>query len=108
VHLFTVDKDALAKALATCRKTLAPTAIVWVSWPKKSAGVPTEVGEDTIRELALPPGFVDVTVCAVTEIWSGLKLVVRKQLRSFSAACRRIPTSRHQRPRPRRWPTAAR
>ncbi len=81
VHLFTVDKDALAKALATCRKTLAPTAIVWVSWPKKSAGVPTQVGEDTIRELALPLGFVDVKVCAVTEIWSGLKLVVRKQLR---------------------------
>ena len=53
----------------------------WVSWPKKSSGVPTGVTEDVIRELALPLGFVDVKVCAVDEVWSGLKLVVRKELR---------------------------
>ena len=55
--------------------------MVWVSWPKKSAKVPTDITEDTIRDLALPLGLVDVKVCAVTEIWSGLKLVVRKELR---------------------------
>ncbi len=55
--------------------------MIWVSWPKKSAKVPTEITEDIIREIALPLGFVDVKVCAVTEIWSGLKLVVRKELR---------------------------
>jgi hypothetical protein len=48
-----------------------PTAVLWVSWPKKSAKVPTDITEDTIRELALPLGFVDVKVCAVTEVWSG-------------------------------------
>jgi hypothetical protein len=53
----------------------------WVSWPKKSSKVPTDVTEDTIREVALPLGFVDVKVCAVTDVWSGLKLVVRKELR---------------------------
>jgi hypothetical protein len=52
-----------------------------VSWPKKSSQVPTDVTEDTIREVALPLGFVDVKVCAVTDVWSGLKLVVRKELR---------------------------
>ena len=54
---------------------------MWVSWPKKSSKVATDITEDTIRELALPLGFVDVKVCAVSEVWSGLKLVVRKELR---------------------------
>ena len=51
------------------------------SWPKKASKVPTDVTEETIREVALPLGFVDVKVCAVTEVWSGLKLVIRKGLR---------------------------
>ena len=54
---------------------------IWVSWPKKSSGVPTDITEDTIRAVALPMGLVDVKVCAVDEVWSGLKLVVRKELR---------------------------
>ena len=54
---------------------------VWVSWPKKSSKVATDITENTVREVALPLGFVDVKVCAVTEVWSGLKLVVRKELR---------------------------
>mgnify|MGYP007062855196 CR=1 FL=1 len=58
-----------------------PTATLRVSWPKKAAKVPTDITEDTIRELALPLGLVDVKVCAVTEVWSGLELVVRKELR---------------------------
>jgi hypothetical protein len=81
VHVFSARKAELAKFLETCRSKLLPTAILWVSWPKKSAKVPTDITEDTIRELALPLGFVDVKVCAVTDVWSGLKLVVRKELR---------------------------
>lgn len=81
VHFFATERAALAKALGTFRDKLGPQAIVWVSWPKKAAKVPTDIGENTIRELALPLGFVDVKVCAVDDTWSGLKLVVRKVLR---------------------------
>lgn len=81
VHLFATQKTQLTKKLKTYRGKLRPTAAVWVSWPKKSAKVPTDITEDTIREIALPLGFVDIKVCAVTEVWSGLKLVVRKDLR---------------------------
>jgi hypothetical protein len=81
VHHFTTQAAELGKALATYRKKLGSEAIVWVSWPKKSAKVPTDITEDTIRALALPLGWVDVKVCAVTEVWSGLKLMVRKELR---------------------------
>jgi hypothetical protein len=56
-------------------------AAIWVSWPKKSAQVATDITEDTVREVALPLGLVDIKVCAVDEIWSGLKLVIRKELR---------------------------
>jgi hypothetical protein len=55
--------------------------MIWVSWPKKSAGVATDITEDVIRELALPLGFVDIKVCAVDEVWSGLKLMIRKEQR---------------------------
>jgi hypothetical protein len=81
VQLFVTDRAQLATALARYRSQLAPDASVWVSWPKKSSKVPTDVTEDVIREVALPLGFVDVKVCAVTDVWSGLKLVVRKELR---------------------------
>jgi hypothetical protein len=81
VHLFSTQREELGKLLKSYRLTLKPTAAVWVSWPKKSAKVETDVNEHTIRELALPLGFVDIKVCAVNEIWSGLKLVVRKELR---------------------------
>jgi hypothetical protein len=81
VHLF-VDRRAVLKArLEALRGRIAPAATLWVSWPKKAAKVPTDITEDTIRELALPLGFVDVKVCAVSEVWSGLKLVIRKELR---------------------------
>ena len=81
VHVFSARTADLTKLLRACRSKLRPTAALWVSWPKKSAKVPTDITEDTIRELALPLGFVDVKVCAVTEVWSGLKLVVRRELR---------------------------
>ena len=80
-HIFSTKNVQLSKALALCRDKLGPAAAVWVSWPKKSAKVPSEITEDVIREVALPLGFVDVKVCAVDEVWSGLKLVVRKALR---------------------------
>lgn len=81
VHLFETEKEHLARALAALRGSIAPNATVWVSWPKKASRMPTTITQGTIRDLALPLGFVDVKVCAVTEIWSGLKLVVRKELR---------------------------
>ncbi|MFL6657534.1 MAG: DUF3052 domain-containing protein [Massilia sp.] len=81
-HVFMTERAVLEKQLASLRSKLGDEAVVWISWPKKSAKVPTTVTEDVIRELALPLGFVDIKVCAVTEVWSGLKLVVRKQLRT--------------------------
>jgi Protein of unknown function (DUF3052) len=80
-HLFATRRADLERALVALRRQLRPDAVVWVSWPKKAAQVATDVTEGTIREVALPLGFVDVKVCAVTEVWSGLKLVVRKALR---------------------------
>lgn len=81
VQIFVTDRAVLATTLAAYRRLLGPEANVWVSWPKKSSKVDTDITEDVIREVALPLGFVDVKVCAVTEVWSGLKLVVRKALR---------------------------
>ena len=81
VHVFSTRRTDLLSFLVACRSKMKSTAMVWVSWPKKSAKVATEIDEDIIRELALPLGFVDVKVCAVTEVWSGLKLVLRKELR---------------------------
>lgn len=81
VHLFTARRSELSTALASYRRTLGSHAVVWVSWPKQKAKLPTDITEDTVRELALPLGFVDVKVCAVDEVWSGLKLVIRKELR---------------------------
>lgn len=81
VHVFADRQEVLAKDLAELRKSVRSDGVVWVSWPKKASKVPTDITEDTIRALALPLGFVDVKVCAVSEVWSGLKLVVRKALR---------------------------
>lgn len=81
VHVFVSRRAELDTALKRYRRVLGPAAVVWVSWPKKSAKVPTDITEDTVRALALPLGFVDVKVCAVDATWSGLKLVVRKALR---------------------------
>lgn len=81
VHLFIKDRKELAKQLSKCREKLRVDAVLWISWPKKSSNVATDITEDTIRELALPLGWVDIKVCAVDDVWSGLKLVVRKKLR---------------------------
>jgi hypothetical protein len=81
VHIFSKEKGRLSKALATSLKKMKSDAVIWVSWPKKSSKVPTDITEDTIREIALPLGLVDIKVCAIDDIWSGLKLVVRKEKR---------------------------
>jgi hypothetical protein len=81
-HIFETKQDAMARHLATLRRRLAPTGFVWVSWPKKASKVATDITEDVIRRLALPLGFVDVKVCAVSDVWSGLKLVIRKSERA--------------------------
>jgi hypothetical protein len=81
VHLFTDSKSALKTKLQRLRKIVATEGVIWVSWPKKSSGVETDVTEDVVREIALPVGLVDIKVCAVDETWSGLKLMIRKELR---------------------------
>ena len=80
-HIFVRQRDVLDCKLRLLLPLLAPTGQVWISWPKKASGVQTDIIEDTIREIALPMGLVDVKVCAVDEIWSSLKLVIRKHNR---------------------------
>jgi hypothetical protein len=81
VHLFVKERRALSEQLRQLRQKIAEDAAVWVSWPKKSSGVPTDITEDVIRAVALPLGFVDIKVCAVDDTWSGLKLMIRKENR---------------------------
>ena len=78
VHLFIVARAQLVAELKRALHDIEQDGAVWVSWPKKSSGVPTDLTEDVIREVALPMGLVDVKVCAVDETWSGLKLVIRR------------------------------
>ncbi|MCB2056791.1 MAG: DUF3052 family protein [Novosphingobium sp.] len=80
-HVFVTERGALAARLQALRHQIAPDGQIWVSWPKKAAKVPTDITEDTIRELCLPLGLVDTKVCALDDVWSGLKLVIRKELR---------------------------
>jgi hypothetical protein len=77
VHFFVTTKADLASRLPKLAAALAPDGVIWVSWPKKAAKVPTDITEDVIRAAALPLGLVDVKVCAVDATWSGLKLVIR-------------------------------
>jgi hypothetical protein len=80
-HVFVTERKVLARELKRLRRVVAADGTVWVSWPKKASGVETEVTEDVVRAEALPLGFVDVKVCAVDAVWSGLKLVIRKKER---------------------------
>ncbi len=81
VHLFVRQRSQLETRLRELRAKLDDAGVLWVSWPKKSSKVATDITEDTIRAVALPLGFVDVKVCAVDEIWSGLKLMIRRENR---------------------------
>jgi hypothetical protein len=81
VHLFTAARDVLTRLARPLMALIARDGMIWVSWPKKASKVPTDITEDVIREVVLPIGLVDVKVCAVDDVWSGLKLVIRKELR---------------------------
>ena len=76
VHVFATIAATLRKKLPACREAIAPDGMVWVSWPKKSSGVATDVTEHVVRDTALSLGLVDIKVCAIDDVWSGLKLVI--------------------------------
>lgn len=80
-HVFVTSRCALEIRLHALLPLLDRAGFIWVSWPKKTSKVPTDITEDVIRDVALPMHLVDVKVCSVDEIWSGLKLVVRKAYR---------------------------
>ncbi|MEM8696585.1 MAG: DUF3052 family protein [Pseudomonadota bacterium] len=82
-HIFATERADMERLLGDLRQSMAQNGFVWMSWPKKASKVPTDITEDVIREVALPMGLVDIKVCAVDEIWSGLKLVIRKELRQL-------------------------
>jgi hypothetical protein len=75
-HVFATQAAALRRKLPACREAIAPDGMVWVSWPKKSSGVTTDVTENVVRDTALSLGLVDIKVCAIDDTWSGLKLVI--------------------------------
>ena len=81
VHLFVTSRQQMHDELKRLRDAIKPNGMIWVSWPKKSAKIPTDITEDVIREVALPMGLVDVKVAAVTDVWSGLRLVIRTENR---------------------------
>lgn len=78
IQFFALSPNELEDAFPRLKRALAKTGALWVSWPKKAAGVPTDLTENTVRDLALGFGLVDIKVCAVDSTWSGLKLVYRK------------------------------
>jgi hypothetical protein len=81
LHGFTTSRVVLADAAPRLRQAIKPDGTVWISWPKRASGVATDLTEDVLRELLLPTGLVDIKVAAVDEVWSGLKFVVRRELR---------------------------
>jgi hypothetical protein len=81
-HLFGDSAARLARDLTTLAARLPADGVLWVSWPKKSSGVATDISEDTLRAIALPLGLVDIKVCAIDATWSALKLVWRRELRA--------------------------
>jgi len=81
IVFFTVEQAELAGRLGELRARMAPAAGLWIAWPKRASRVPTDMAEDVIREIALPTGLVDNKVCAIDPVWSGLRLVIRRELR---------------------------
>ena len=78
---FVVWRAELAAGLGALRARMAPACGLWIAWPKRAAKVPTDMTEDVVREIALPTGLVDNKVCAIDQVWSGLRLVIRRELR---------------------------
>jgi hypothetical protein len=91
VHVFVLRRAELFRGVAAWRQAIFPAGALWVSWPKKSAKVPTDVTEDVVREVALQSGLVDIKVCAVDRVWSGLKLVVPVKDRPAGPRRRKAP-----------------
>ncbi|WP_417465961.1 DUF3052 domain-containing protein [Kordiimonas sp.] len=81
IHAFYIERSDFASEIQGLIDTIKRDGMIWISWPKRASKVPTSMTEDVVREVALPLGLVDVKVCAVDEVWSGLKLVIRKELR---------------------------
>ena len=81
VVCFVTEREVLAERLEPLREAIRPAGMVWIAWPKKASKVPTTLTEDVVRELALPFGLVGVKLCAIDAVWSGLKLVVRREMR---------------------------
>jgi len=81
VHLFATQSKGLAAKLRRYREAIAPAGMIWVSWPKKSSRLPTDLTDVVVRDTALPLGLVDVKVCAIDDTWSGLKFVIPKDQR---------------------------
>jgi hypothetical protein len=77
IHLFVKTQSELKKQFAQLAKRLAPAGVLWISWPKKTSGVSSDLDENEVRRIGLATGLVDVKVCAVDDIWSGLKFVIR-------------------------------
>jgi hypothetical protein len=88
-HIFAETRAQLAAELALAARKLDAGGMLWISWPKKSSGVTSDLGEDTLRELALPLGLVDIKVCAVSEVWSGLKFCWRRASRDAVASTKK-------------------
>jgi hypothetical protein len=91
---FVTTRAELETRLAACRERLAENGGLWVAWPKRSSGVATDVHEQVIRDVALPTGLVDNKVCAIDETWSGLRLVIRRELRRAPSPARRRASPR--------------
>jgi hypothetical protein len=81
VHMFATEAAELAGRLRKYRNLIAPDGMIWVSWPKRASGVPTDLSDVVVRNTALPLGLVDIKVCAIDDTWSGLKFVIPKHRR---------------------------
>jgi hypothetical protein len=81
VVAFFVRRTELERRLAAMTKAITPDGALWIAWPKKASKVATDITEDVVRAVALPTGLVDNKVCAIDDVWSGLRLVVRRELR---------------------------
>lgn len=81
VVCFVTARRELERRLDALRRAIEPDGMLWIAWPKRASGVSTDMTEDVVRDVVLPTGLVDTKVCAIDEVWSGLRLVVRRELR---------------------------
>jgi hypothetical protein len=91
VHVFATEVVGLAGKLRSYRAAIKPDGMIWVSWPKRSSGVATDLTDVVVRDIALALGLVDIKVCAIDEIWSGLKYVIPKDQRKTALQTKSDP-----------------